>query len=66
MFVGSCNFTAPENFKCFRQHKGYVDVKVSHVLIVFIIPREISYSSKNISHKCIFKNFLCINLRLEF
>ena len=33
--------------------------------ILFIIPRETSYSSSNICHTWIFKNCLCVNIQLE-
>ena len=61
MFAESCNFAAPENLKCSRQ-KGLNWHKLHRVLILFIIPRETLYSSKNICCKCIFKNCHWINV----
>ena len=41
-------------------------LKFHTFLILSIIPRKTSYSSKNICHKFIFKNGYWINLRLKF
>ena len=47
-------------------NKDYVDVKVSHISHFIHHSKETSYSSRNVCHRCVFKNCLCINLELEF
>ena len=43
--VGSGNFDGPENLKCVRQ-QGLIDIKHHKFLNLFIIPKEILYSTK--------------------
>ena len=50
----------------YQETRTKLVLKFHKFLILFIVLREISYSSKNICYKCIFKNCHRINLPLKF